>query len=683
MSRLWKKRCAFQTPLCASLVMAFVGLYFCALRGQLWIGIATLALSLLPILWIHGVYEREGGFTPSDRYALWLLSAFWGLLTLSLLLFGLRTLLSGGKRSVGIGALVAALVFGALLILELLYLKRVQSKFPFAKKTRRELLALLPIGILCLLLVLLNLKIFETWLRWDSYDYYYYINRLSYTSLTNLETLRLANHAAYGCSLLYILVNGITGNPLISVYAVNLLMLVAGSFLFWRLTVKRFPHWKPLSHLLVTCVYAFSPFTFGLVYSISLETFLMFGMLLFFWGEAERLPLCQVLGALLICFGKETGAVLLCCIMAVRLALHFFGKEQKKLPLHQRLSLSLTAPVLCLGLVWLYDLVSFSWLSSNSASIPIQSGTRFNSFDFNFTYIKSRLISLLFSNFTWLILLVVLAGFLVGLLRKRRITRKEQKEFLAEYAAGAFALLVSSLLFVTYNHIRYVAPLVFLLILFLPDALDRLFSGVKLRSAVCGVLVLCSLVQCYFTVDPLMYVFFNRLDKGNGSVIYTDNDILHGGSFVNSVCVNTQYNREIMYFDRAFDELLAEIGYNTSTCLVVSSEYRVPSIGGYVFSEYLIMGFGYPYMEHARYVTWDAERETRYLSDRPEESIRVGYVSRGEEIGWLTEQHSRCVYIQFPFRDQTFEDNLLNGFTRTKIGEGSSNGWTLVAYELT
>lgn len=683
MSCVWNQKFKFQTPVCFSLVMAFVGLYLCALRGQLWIGLVLVAVSLLPLLWIHGVYAKSGDFSDSDRYAMWLLAAFWGLLSLSLLLFGLRTRTASGKGGIIILSLIAATLFAALFVLELLYIKKVCGRFPNQKKRPRELLVFLPIGILCLILVLLNLNLFDTWLRWDSYDYYYYISRVSYTSLINLEALRLANHAAYGCSFLYILVNGITGNPLVTVYAVNLFMLVAGSFLFWRILVKRFPNWKPTAHLLMTCVYAFSPFNFGLVYSISLETFLMFGILLFFWGEVEQLPLGQILGAILICFSKETGAVLLCCVMAVRLAFHIFDKKSKGTPFWSRLELPLTVPVLGLGLVWLYDLVSFSWMSSNSGpASTIQ--IRFNSFDFNPTYIKYRLISLLFSNFTWLIFLVALVGFVVGLIRKYKVGSKEQTVFFFECIAGAAALLISILLFVTYNHIRYAAPFVFVLILILPDALDRLFSGIKLRSFLCGVLALCSLAQCYFTVDPLMRSFFNTLEKGKGQVIYTGNKILPEGEFLSCIAVNSQYNREILYFDYAFDELLASIGYNENTWLIMSSssDYEVPSIGGKVFAEYLIFGFGYPHMEDARYVAWDAESQSRYLSTNPSDALRVNYARTNEELHARIATYPRCVYIHFPFRYSADEDPVLRGANYKKIAESTCNGWVLEAFEL-
>lgn len=682
MSRIWNKICDFQTPISASLVFAFVGLYFCALRAMLWVGLAALILSLVPIVWIHVVYARHGGFRHTDRYVMGLLVIFCAFLSLSLLLFGIRTLAGGGRVSVGIGALVGAVCFDLLGAAELLYLRRVRGLLPRRTRVTPLWRTLLPIGILCAVLVLLNLRIFHAWLRWDSYDYFYYISRISYQNLTNLESLRLANHAAYGASLLYIPVNGITGDPVVSVYAVNLLVLVLGTFLFWRIVTKRFPRWKPVSHLLVTCVFALSPFQLGSVYSISLETFLIFGLLLFFWGEVEEMPFGQVVGALMICFGKETGAVVLCCIMAARLLPRLLGKAHRGEPFLRRISPAVTLPVLCLGLIWLYDLLSFSWLSSNSIGIQIQSGSGFNRFDLNPLFIQNRLISLVFSCFTWLILLVVALGFLVGCLKRKEWTKAEDRVFLFECLAGTAALLATTLLFVTYNHIRYIAPIVFFLVMLLPDALDRLFSGAKPRAALCGALALLSLAQCYFTVDPMMYVFFDRLDKGNGSIVYTGNDILKDGSVMNSIAVNSQYNREIMYFDFALDELLANMGYQPGDTLIFSAQYRAPCIGGYVFSEYLITGFGYPHMEQARYIAWDADAGRRYLSNRPEDAIRIGYASKASDLLAPAGAEGRYVYIQLPFGEQTVNDRILEGVPCRQIGEGRSNGWHLVALEI-
>ncbi len=685
MNHIWEKRCDFQTPLSAATVTAFIGLYLCALFGSILLLIPFLALSFCLIFWIHGVYVKNRiTFTTAERYSVYLLIGIYSLFFLSLTCFCIRELVTASFSLSLLAALLFAVFLGALTVIEIRYLKQVvwSNRAPISPESvKKKLWRFLPIGGLCVLLFLLNLGIFDAWLRWDSYDYFYFIRPLSYFSITDIFKLRLANHASYACTVIYILSNGFFGGTPLSAYVVNVTVLAMSAFLFWRIVTKLFPHWKPVSHILVTCVYAFSPFMFGLVYSINLEFFLAFGMLLFFWAQIEQLPFVQTIAALLICFSKETGAVFLVAVMAVRLAIRFFGKEGRGAPVWKKLDLSLSAPIFCCGLLWLYDLLTQSWLDSNELSMETVKGEPFNAFGFSPTYIQNRLISLIFSNFTWLLLLAVIAGFSVGLLRKHKSSSPEKKLFLLEILAGMVATLIPIFLFITYNHIRYGITFVMLLLLILPEALDRLFTGCKLRATVCALLAACCFAQCFFTVDPTMYLFFDTLEKGKGKIIHTPNDILVSES--TSIGVHTQYNREILYFDRAFDELLEAVNFDSkNTCLLISPEYREQTIGGHVYSEYLIMGFGYPYTLTPYYVAWDKENGERYLSSERADDISVAYIEFPDTLQDTLDAFDRVIYIQLPFRNEIFENKVLSYFSAKKIGDSSYGGWDLVAWQI-
>ncbi len=670
---IWK----FQPMLSVSLLIAFLGVYFYALSGQIAVFLLVMLLALGLSLAAH-FYCRVG---EAERGAVKLLIGGYGLVALSLLCFSVRTWIGSGFDAVVFSTALFGIVATGRCVFEILFWRRRFEKAAFSKGA---LLQLLPVIILSLLLVILCADGFKTWIRWDSYDYYYYIKKLSYSTLTHADILRPANPAAYGFSVMYLVLDGLIGVPEVTLPLLNVLMMILGAFGVWRILLKRYGHWHVAARLALTCVYAFSPFLLGLAWTVCLENFLIFGLVLFFWGEAERLPLLQMAASILICFSKETGALSLAAIMLARLIMNFKSEQRKGQSRHEKLELSLTLPVFLCGVFWLIDFLADSWMYSNSATAPTVGNVRFNSIGISGRFMWDRLLSLLFSNFTWLLLLVVVAGFVAGKLRKKHVADPERSYFTVELAAAIAGALVPLFLFVTYNHPRYGGVFALLLVLLLPEALDRLLARCHLKAVVCGGIAALCLVQSFWTIDPLMLLVCDSIPKGQyGALCYPRNSVLQGGNFTSSISVRNQYNKEILYFDRAFDELLAEIGYEENTILIISSEYSEPTIGGYVGAEYLIFGYGYPYMEDARYVAWDNETQRRYLSENASERIHFYTIGSDSDHEEDLAEYDRWVYVQFPFYDESMQAKWWSGMNCTQIAESNVAGWRLVAFEMT
>ena len=680
-NREFFKKIAFQTPISISIVISFLGLYFGAFLGHMWMIVLGLMLGIALTLASHFLHSaRRKDFLLEDFLCVALLVGIYGIMAISFGIFSVRKFISAGVSAPIVVTAFAALMFSALFIFELFYLKPIKKP----KWDKKNFLALLPLAALSFVVIILNLENFNAWIRWDSYDYYYYFENLSYSSLNVFDNLRPANHAAYGSSIIYMVANGIIGNTKVSLLLINILMLVVGTLLFYRITARLFPHWHWYSHLATSCIYAFSPFIFGLAWSINLEVYLIFGLVLFLWGEIEKLPTVQTFAAILICFSKETGAIILATVMIARLATNFIIKSQRKNSFIKKLELGLSIPVLTVGLVWLYDFLENSWVSSNNLEIDTATkDVTFNEFGFNEVYFNDRLTSLIFTNFTWLILVVVLAGLAIGLIRWKSCS-DERTYFIVELVAGLAVSLVPLFYFITYNHIRYAAPSAILLLLLLPEALDRILSGCRVRTVLCSVLAACSLAQCYITVDPMMYSNFSMLNKGESKLAISHNNILADEEEnVFSISVDSQYNREIMYFDKALDEILEAINYDNNTCILLSGEHVKPSVGQYVGAEYLILGFGYPHMAKPRFICWNADKGERYLGPNKADQINVAYVGQNHDIEMALEKHDRCILITFSFSNEDRFNSLLNDFNHERIAEKTVKGWTLYADTVT
>ncbi len=686
---LIKLRYNFQATIFAAIVISFAGFYMCATFAQAWLLFLSLAIAMVLSIWAHLRFmnraSKEKTITqPSDKVTVFVLVLSYALLCISLTRYSINAFLSDGFGLFFVTLAFTAIVFAALTLFEILFISRFVQLKKFSEIWAKNKLTIIFLSILSVVLIVLNLEIFSAWFRWDSYEYYAYAQRQTLKSLTDLEYMRLANHAAYSCALLYMLFNGIVGNYITAVYLVNLLMLVCGSWMFFGIA-RQFSKTQ-IFPMTAACVYAFSPFTFGFVYSISLETFLAFGILLFFYGEAKKLPILQILASLLICFSKETGAVILVAIMALKLVFYWISNERKNLPFTQRINLSFVAPIFACGLLWLWDYFAFSWISSNeNTAMQTTDGKAFNNFAISFTYIKDRMLSFLFTNFTWIIVILVAVGFVIGIIRRKKLfADTEEKQFVWLVIAGFSTSLIPMFLFVTYNHVRYATPTLMLLLLLLPFALKAIFKSTRVRSWICSVLAALSLGQCYFTIDPTMYLFFDTIDKGNGKIIYTSNNIISDDmKRTQAICVPAQYNREIMYFDFALNTLMQEIGYDENTCIMLSSEYMEPYIGGYVGTEYLIWGFGYPYTDYPKYVSFSQDRQKLYLANDRSEMVPATSIYASTSAMYISIIYDRAIYIQLPFRDEAVEQELLGIYNREEIAKVNVNGWELVAYEIT
>ncbi|MBE6667752.1 MAG: hypothetical protein E7607_05545 [Ruminococcaceae bacterium] len=679
---------AFQTPISLAVLIIFLGLLFGSILFNSWILIFALLVSVAFILYDHQIYANEGkSFTRSDIKTIKALIATYGLLSVSLLVSAIRIMITDCFYFAVAAMLVAFIVCASLVVYEITYLRCIALPNCTEPREKMTLRSMLPIAIIAILLVVLNIEIFDTWFRWDSYDYYYYFQNISYTELGQYSNLRPANHAAYGGTLMFLIINGIVGNAAATLYLINILMLVIGAFAIWRITGILFPNWSLWSRTAVTSVLAFSPFLFGLAWSISLETYLAFGLILFFWGRVEKLPVLQVVASLIICFSKETGAVILAAIILSRLIMNFALASNREKSIWEKLDLPVNFPILGFGLFWLGEFLLNSWMGSNAATIATSVDVNFNNFDFSMVYIIGRLKSLIFTNFTWLLFAVILVGFTVGAVnwfKNNRPTVSEEKlYYTVELLVGFFASLIPLFLFVTYNHIRYAAPTVILAILILPLAVDMFALKDKLKTVILGVLAACFIAQSYVTVDPMMHLMFNKISKGNGYLVYTENDVLEKWESVSvSPSVSAQYNREIMYFDEALDHMISQISYDKNTVLLFPDEFRAPTVGGFVSSEYMVFGCGYRYNARVRYISWDSKSNTRFLSSNQDNELIYRTVYTSSSVLNSVDGDKRCVYIQLPFANAEHQEAMLRNFKLTEIGRGKVYGWEIVAYEI-
>ena len=95
------------------------------------------------------------------------------------------------------------------------------------------------------------------------------------------------------------------------------------------------------------------------------------------------------------------------------------------------------------------------------------------------------------------------------------------------------------------------------------------------------------------------------------------------------------------------------------------------------------MGFGYPYMEKARFICWDDAKETRYLGTNAQDAMNIRYVSQHSDIYAALENYDRCIFISFSFSNTNLFGHFMSPFNHERIAQKTLNGWFISAELIT
>ena len=693
---LLKKRCPADVSLAIALAAGFLSYYAFIYKGLL-LRYAPLAAlpSLLLFVYAHVTFARATPRAPTrgERLSFGLIFVFNAFLAVCSLSGWIRYSVQEGFGNNAKLALILTVFFCLIALGEGVFFARFVGFLRPRCAAWRERLPFLILGVL---LVVLNIGVLSAWLRWDSMAYYTALRDKAAISLIRTRTLRLANHASYAVTLIYVFVNMLTGAPLLGARLVALGQLLCGSFCFYRIIKRLFPDWSRGAMLAATAIFAFSPFTFGLVYTVNLEQFLLFGLVLYFFARAEQLPLVEVAAAILVCFSKETGAPMLAAAIAASTLCSFLCERARSLgTLVKSCRLGVNLPILAVGLCWLFDLRFYNWSAStagasytvNEAVEQVARPSTFNALGYNEIYFGEKWLSANGMNFTWLFVLLIAAGVVAAVIffGRERVTRA-RCELLAGSTAALAAATVIGLLFVTYNHARY--NLITGVLLYFPalEALHRVGRKNAVRTAIAGCAAALLLVQSYTTVDPVMRAAFQSADKGAGRIVYTENRVIarQGGNTRYAPFVlsdNALYNREIYDMDRALDRAFATCAIDADTCFVFSSELQTNYVGANVSAEYVLLGWGFSGAGGER-VCWDAERAHRVLAKDGGTEMHFAFVGSTDELAAVRAQYARVYYVKMPYYDSFLQESVVPAYGVTPVADEVYRGWRFCIFEI-
>ncbi len=358
-------------------------------------------------------------------------------------------------------------------------------------------------SLMILIIAIVILSYDKNWrqFKWDGGIYY---NIGKSVNVFSLSSLGIVGHLCQAYAFLYKTADIILGHAGFSFLVMNILLLVVSIIYFYKIIKELVPNMNNGIYTIITCLYAFSPFSLGMVNYYSPDYMFMCLLFPLVYFTIKKSWIFHFACAIFFVFTKEPAIVAyfgLC--MGVLLTDYLAGNKFRDIVLMAKYYY-----MMLVGIVWflLYRILG-AWTVGRTAQ---------EDFGFQKGYVLEKLKVLYLMNFSWLLFLFAVIG-LVFLGKK--IIRNICPMFLSMILFTIF-----SCYFVTSNHPRYAAIIPAGITLTTGLTLCRLAGSAKRRIMVglsFGVIALLLLISCYITLDPVSKLCFDTVNIGETTMITT------------------------------------------------------------------------------------------------------------------------------------------------------------------
>ncbi len=509
-------------------------------------------------------------------------------------------------------------------------------------------------------------------------------------TLRDLSVFQIGYHSSFGYSLFVfpgyylIRINGI------GVRIVNYLMIVATLFCLNGIITALYSRMGRTVKTMLLLLFVCNPLVTGLAQEISMDMVMTCFFVWFVWAFVRRHSVFVPFFAILLCFTKENGIVLLFGFMAGIFLFRLIEDWIKNgfplrrifrlLKLHEWMVVY--AAMLFAGCFVLYN----NW-HSGSAGQAVEDGVKLlvvNTIGINKPYILIKLKQMFVLNFQWLV--IIPAGLLVIELICRAKKFRIREEALALLGAfGCFA--VFQLFYITYPHYRYLVENAFFLTILTACTVYDL-KWKKLQAVVPAVLSVVFLVQCFINIDPVTKKLSRLVSTGNGEIFseaYFASDPRaagcalyeeEGGDLSSEVFRDyVQNNRQYLGFERCFEKFLKEIDYTSDTGILVSPLFDDGYWGRDIWTSVNMFGT----FEREKLHWSKARGQLTYdVNDAP-----ISWINTDPEGMKAGMQRCRQVwYVELPYRPDWDYDGFINQFRIAETKEVTEGQWSFRAYRL-
>lgn len=497
----------------------------------------------------------------------------------------------------------------------------------------------LPVLVIIGLFWLLSVETLDDWFRWDSRCYVVYMRLAEGFDFTlqSVRDLNLVGHLALGFSLPALTLGNLIGDMGLACRIMNMLEASLAIACFYGIVNYFIPDERKTVKVLGTAVFAFSPWLLGLVGEVSLDYASLCCLVAMIYFALRKNHVMQLLFAFQLCFSKEPG-IILCTAYAGGYFLTNFAQSTEK-NIGKRILTGLFQKN-CI----LYAIPILTWMGMYLVNTRWGAGDSFHYFGLVPSYAEPKLRAMIFVNFNWLLIAVILIAGVWAVLRKRKKERRLPWEDIWPMICSLAGFTAFGLVFVTYNHARYLLPQFFFLALFAVLALSGSGAKTAVKTGVLGVMTILLGIQSFWSIDIVARRLsgFSEINMGAGYVLST-NWIAPPDNMGDPIV----YNRQYSYLDETLRRVFDEIPLSEDTVILLPSPYQGVSSYGYAeeYVFYNLLGdFSYSKTE----MYWNpADRVL--CSDEGEDSQRVEFELLNAQTVQNLAPAKELYYLSFPW----------------------------------
>lgn len=449
--------------------------------------------------------------------------------------------------------------------------------------------------------------------KWDGYLYYLWSDSLYITSLSNMA---MYAHISQFHSLIILLFEYVFRDLALAMYMANVFLLLVGVVYFYKTIRLVSPGRSKMLYLIATSIFAFSPFYLGMVtyYSLDYTMMCIFPAVVYYLAKEKWIPFTVT--AFFFCFTKEPAIIIygLLCTGTVIIDL-MSGKKRIRDLLQTIHYYYMMLP----GILWLATLAILGIWSGGESSVGFEAD-----------YTIEKLKTLYVLNFSWIFVIIIGLGIVIGLTLIKYVQVDWKLAFLLIFVLVGFTLF--SIVFRTANHPRYsdAVPcclyiLVAVIILGIPN--NKLMS-----YSILSALFVVMLVSSFLTIDPVSLRAFDTIYVGKTMMIKTAS--LFGDGSI--------YNRQALWMEKPYSEAIKDSLNDDTRIVVLTYENAIYDIDG--MTEQLVVDNDHCTTTHF----WDEGRGIRQpIKDDRSKSFEITFVGDINKVTDLFEE-GETVSIIYP-----------------------------------
>jgi hypothetical protein len=497
--------------------------------------------------------------------------------------------------------------------------------------------------LIILLAISAILAVFPTMLqfKWDGALYEQACMRMNIHSITSMAAY---SHIAQGYGILFCVARMIKDDPQIAMAMVNIVMYLGSICAFYGIVCYLIPDKKKNTYLISTTVYAFSPYTLGMVnyYSLDYATLCLFVCMLYF--ALRKQWVLQFVTALFFCFTKEP-AIISYGAFCLGIVIVDFAKTKN---IKRILVRPQYYSMLETGFLWVVTYLIFGGWNAGEGGTAIDT-----------SYMEDKLNALYVLNFSWIFVLAVIAGLIYFTIRKKLKT-----------LSWAFPIILStlfytlfSMMFKTVNNTRYTAQVSIVLYVLGISVILYVFKE-RLAKIVLIVLSVLLLASSYVTIDPVTKICFETVNVGNMEMI-TTGVLAPGDSMI--------YNKQMLGFEYVLNEAF-DYAISNDYMVILPLYDAPPNLFDGLMQEEEGDEYGY-----VAYTYWDDSKKcrTRYES---EETTPFEIYELYQNVATTTlplEKYEKHCYIYSGLVGEERVEEINARFSDVEYKEFSAKGWNV------